>query len=269
MAKPRAKSKRGNARKEQAAPRRDAERSHALALVVDDRALRELVMLASIGLEVVEAAAEAYAEPAPEAARRAARELFAAAGRAWGGASALVVEEDGHVAPSQTLQDERDALLEDYDNDAFWRELEERLAERDFARVATDEERRYVREHGGELPASADRLFDRWRKEFDAHGVDRLALDPKAPPAPSLEGEPPSASRAARVRKVFTALVVARFVRARRTRLADLTDADRRAIAELAATHLDVVPEALLRSLASNENAGAVIEALSPFLPQL
>ncbi|HEY4507972.1 MAG TPA: hypothetical protein VJJ47_03805 [Candidatus Paceibacterota bacterium] len=244
-------------------------RSETLTLVADQRALRDLALLVSLGLEVVETVAEAYGEAAPEVTRRAAAELYGALARAWQGPMPLIAEENGKLSPVEIIQTERDRLLDDYDNDAFWRELEERLAERDFARVATDEERTYVREHSGELPASADRLFERWRHELDAHGVDRLVLDPKAIPAPSLAATPPSPNRAARVRKVFTALVVARFVRANRKRLADLTDADKRSIAELAASHLEVVPEALLWSLAGNENAGAVIDALGPFLPRL
>jgi hypothetical protein len=242
------------------APRAKAPR-RANGLTLSPRELRDLAVLVAIGEDVTRLVAEAYGERDAKPFARAASALLAAAAEALG--------EPPQKAATEEFLDERDKILDEYDNDAFWFEIERRLAERDLARAATPADRAYVRQNHGELPPKADKFASAWRAEFDAHGVDRVVIDSAAPPVPALDEEPKENPKAAAaVKKVFTALVVGRYVRARRKKLGDLSHGERRLIAELASTHFEVVPEAVLRALEAGATAAAAMRALQPYLPR-
>jgi hypothetical protein len=233
----------------------------ALTVSLSPRELRDLAILVAIGEDVTRLVAEAYGERDAKPAARAASTFLAAAATALG-------EPTGKAATDEFL-DERDKILDEYDNDAFWFEAERRLAERDLARAATPADRAFVRQNRGELPPKAETFAARWRAEFDAHGLDRVVIDSAAPPVPALDEEPKENPKAAAaVRKVFTALVVSRYVRARRKKLGDLSAGERKLIAELASTHFEVVPEPVLRALEQGASAAAAMRALQPYLPR-
>ena len=50
-------------------------------------------------------------------------------------------------------------------------------------------DRAFVRQNHGELPPKAEGFADRWRAEFDKHGLDRVVIDSAAPPVPPLDEE--------------------------------------------------------------------------------
>jgi hypothetical protein len=243
------------------APRPKEAAGRSLSLTLSPRGLRDLAVLVAIGEDVTRLVAEAYGERDAKPYARAASAFLAAAAGALG--------EPTEKAATEEFLDERDKILDEYDNDAFWFELERRLAERDLARAATPADRAFVRQNHGELPPKAERFAARWRAEFDAHGLDRVVIDSAAPPVPALDEEPKENPKAAAaVRKVFTALVVSRYVRARRKKLGDLSAGERKLIAELASTHFEVVPEPILRALESGATAAAAMRALQPYLPR-
>lgn len=243
------------------APRSKDAARRALTLTLSPRELRDLAVLVSIGEDVTRLVAEAYGERDAKPFSRAASTFLAAAATALG--------EPTEKAATEEFLDERDKILDEYDNDAFWFEAERRLAERDLARAATPADRAFVRQNHGELPPKAEGFAERWRAEFDAHGLDRVVIDGAAPPVPPLDEEPKENPKAAlAVKKVFTALVVSRYVRARRKKPGDLSAGERKLIAELASTHFEVVPEPILRALESGASAAAAMRALQPFLPR-
>lgn len=233
----------------------------AIALNLTPREMRDLAVLVAIGEDVTRLVAEAYGERDAKPFARAASALLAAAAEALG--------DRKPKAATEEFLDERDKILDEYDNDAFWFEIERRLAERDLARAATPADRAFVRQNHGELPPKAERFAELWRAEFDAHGVDRVVVDRAAAPVPALDEEPKENPKAAlAVKKVFTALVVSRYIRARRKKLGDLSQGERKLIAELATTHFEIVPNAILRALESGASAAAAMRALQPYLPR-
>jgi hypothetical protein len=243
------------------APRAKAPARRAIGLTLSPRELRDLAILVAIGEDVTRLVAEAYGERDAKPFARAASALLAAAAEALG--------EPTQKAATEEFLDERDKILDEYDNDAFWFEIERRLAERDLARAATPADRAYVRQNHGELPPKAEGFAERWRAEFDAHGVDRIVIDAAAPPVPALDEEPKENPKAAlAVKKVFTALVVSRYIRARRKKLGDLSAGERKLVAELASTHFEVVPEPILRALEAGATTAAAMRALQPYLPR-
>jgi hypothetical protein len=246
--------------KARAARSKDSSR-HELSLEFSPRELRDLAVLVAIGEDVTRLVSEAYGERDAKPFARAASVFLAAAAEALG--------EPTQKAATEEFLDERDKILDEYDNDAFWFEAERRLAERDLARAATPADRAFVRQNQGELPPKAEGFADRWRAEFDKHGLDRVVIDAAAPPVPPLDEEPKENPKAAAaVKKVFTALVVSRYVRARRKKFGDLSQGERKLIAELASTHFEIVPEPILRALESGATAEAAMRALQPYLPR-
>ena len=94
---------------------------------------------------------------------------------------------DNEYHPSREYEDKGGVhdLIEDYDNDVFWDELVERMTERDVY-AALDETQR--------LKVSAEAYFqlaepisERYGREFDAHGIERLTL--ATSPAAKARGE--------------------------------------------------------------------------------
>lgn len=85
------------------------------------------------------------------------------------------VDEKGRTPkPAQTLEDNAEIvqLIEEYDDDAFWEELSLRLAHRDFERlygICPDEVTL-----DAEMEEVLHELEERYEREFEAHGLDRL-----------------------------------------------------------------------------------------------
>ena len=64
--------------------------------------------------------------------------------------------------------------VNEYDNSIFWDELIMRLGKRDFSNTITNEEQEYIDQNDGWLPERIQECYDKWRKEFEKHGLDNL-----------------------------------------------------------------------------------------------
>jgi hypothetical protein len=78
--------------------------------------------------------------------------------------------------PTRKLEEwiERNRYLTDYDNDTFWSELIERLAQRDFARQEGAETIRHmsIEEHFAKFQP----FEDLYASEFEQHGIEHLHI---------------------------------------------------------------------------------------------
>ena len=79
----------------------------------------------------------------------------------------------GHF-PSRAMEETAQEYLEDYDNDTFWEELLQRMAERDF--VAAHGEAAIKAMPERERQDKLDEFQRKYQQEFEEHGLDRLAL---------------------------------------------------------------------------------------------
>ena len=92
--------------------------------------------------------------------------------------SALVERgpDDGKLHPTREVEDGVMDVIYEYDETSFWMELIERLVERDLRAAQPDGHRPQIKDYvelGGPLE-------ERYAREFEAHGVDRLVLPPDA-----------------------------------------------------------------------------------------
>jgi hypothetical protein len=74
---------------------------------------------------------------------------------------------------TQEYEDRLQPLIQDYDNEAFWDGLVDRLADRDFADVYGDAAKRMTREERFE---KIGEIVDKYEAEIEQHGVDRLRV---------------------------------------------------------------------------------------------
>lgn len=82
---------------------------------------------------------------------------------------------EGEIIPSDKFSEEMQAVIDDYGNETFWHELETRLGKRDFEKDMTDEEKKEVEKEGW-LPLRVNNFYDKWAKELEEHGVERLGV---------------------------------------------------------------------------------------------
>lgn len=82
---------------------------------------------------------------------------------------------DGWIA-SDEASEELDEELEEYGNQEFWERLNTALAQRDFYRTITKEEKKYMADNDGIFPERVHVLYRKYAKEFEKHGVDRLEI---------------------------------------------------------------------------------------------
>ncbi len=85
----------------------------------------------------------------------------------------------GKLIPSDAYSAVMDVIMEDYDDETFWHELETRLGKRDFENTMTDAEREEV-EKKGWLPDRIHGIYEKWVEEFVKYGVDRLVINKDA-----------------------------------------------------------------------------------------
>ena len=78
--------------------------------------------------------------------------------------------------PTSELEDNSDTrgYLEDYDNEAFWDELGDRLGDRDFFRKYTEEEIKAMDQK--ERFLTNQKSIIKYEEEFEKYGIDRLEL---------------------------------------------------------------------------------------------
>lgn len=73
---------------------------------------------------------------------------------------------------SEQLQE----VMDEYDNESFWHELEVHLGKRDFERTLTESERKQMVENHGWYPERIHELYEKWNKEFQEYGIERLEV---------------------------------------------------------------------------------------------
>lgn len=81
----------------------------------------------------------------------------------------------GHLIPANELSELEEEIMSEYDDDAFWHELMTRLGRRDFFRTVTPEEQKEMKKRDWLLDR-AQEFFDKYDKEFEEYGVERLEI---------------------------------------------------------------------------------------------
>jgi len=90
----------------------------------------------------------------------------------------LVEKFHGHLIPSDELSELEEEIMSEYDDDALWSELITRLGRRDFFRTVTPDEDKEMKKRDW-LPDRAQEFFDKYDKEFEKYGVERLEIKEK------------------------------------------------------------------------------------------
>ena len=91
------------------------------------------------------------------------------------GCKNLVEEFHDQLIPSDELSELEEEIMSDYDDDALWSELITRLGRRDFFRTVTPDEDKEMGKRDW-LPDRAQGFFDKYNKEFEENGVERLEI---------------------------------------------------------------------------------------------
>ena len=90
---------------------------------------------------------------------------------------------DNEYVPAESYEKKSGVqeMIDAYDEEIFWDELAERLAERDVYNTLTEEQRaRLSNEAYAKLAAP---IVERYNRELAAHGIQRLKIDNEAPDA--------------------------------------------------------------------------------------
>jgi len=87
----------------------------------------------------------------------------------------LIEKFHGQLIPSDELCELEEEIMGEYDEDAFWHELMTRLGRRDFFRTVTPDEDKEMKKRDW-LPDRAQEFFDKYNKEFEEYGVERLGV---------------------------------------------------------------------------------------------
>ena len=89
--------------------------------------------------------------------------------------SDLVEDFHGGLVPSDKLSELVEEVIEEYEDDVFWHELITRLGKRDFWRSVTPGEKKKLDKEEW-LPERVHELYEKYEKEFEEHGIDRLEI---------------------------------------------------------------------------------------------
>lgn len=82
----------------------------------------------------------------------------------------------GELMLNEKFSEKFHEVIDDYDNENFWHELEVRLGKRDFFKSMTKEEEREIEEKDGWLPERIHEIYEKWGKEFEKNGIERLEI---------------------------------------------------------------------------------------------
>lgn len=134
--------------------------------------LKELLLTILVGVHVRSAVEESrgkdfkYIEKIEEDFCQLARSL---------GYEDLIENFHGKIIPSNTLCLETDTIMEEYDEDQFWFTVELYLGKRDFYRDLTPTEEKELKKSKW-FPDKIEKYYEKYRKEFEKHGVERLEI---------------------------------------------------------------------------------------------
>jgi len=88
----------------------------------------------------------------------------------------LIEDFEGKIMSCETLSKQCEKIIEEYNDDEFWIQLERRLGQRDFYRTITDEEKREMKENNGWFPERIHKIYKKYEDEFIKNGVDGLEV---------------------------------------------------------------------------------------------
>ncbi len=91
------------------------------------------------------------------------------------GCEDLVEEYNSRLIISDGFSEEMDVIMDDYDDETFWNELETKLGKRDFERDMTEEEMKKAEEDGFYSEKIWD-YYEKYGKEFEENGINRLEI---------------------------------------------------------------------------------------------
>lgn len=91
----------------------------------------------------------------------------------------FVQKAQGRLLPSDDIMDETEDAIVEYNDDQFWLDLSDRLGQRDFCENADEHILDAIESNGGLLPDGVRAYYEKYDKEFDKHGLDRLRVDGK------------------------------------------------------------------------------------------
>lgn len=87
----------------------------------------------------------------------------------------LAEKYEDKIIPSDEFSEAMEEVMDDYDDETFWHELETRLGKRDFERTMTNEDKEEL-ERTGWYPKEVWDSYEKWSEEFEKHGIDRLGV---------------------------------------------------------------------------------------------
>jgi len=142
-------------------------------LELTNEQFKELLKAVVIGVDIREAVGEERETPGWEKIRDTETYLLSVA--KGFGAEDMAESFDGGWIPSDDLANELNEELEEYKNEEFWERLHIDLAQREFARTITKEEKKFIADNGM-YPGRMYDLYDKYSAELEKHGVDRLEI---------------------------------------------------------------------------------------------
>ena len=138
--------------------------------------LEELLVLAELGLWVRESEADIRDERA-DASIEVIDHLWKQAEGL--GLSDITKKWHNKVVPKESFVKQVESVMEIFLEDECWDRLETRLGQRDFLREATAAEIKET-ELTGDFPEKAEEYCDRWHREFNRFGINRLTIEKNA-----------------------------------------------------------------------------------------
>lgn len=145
---------------------------------LSEQEFRELVLLVAIGAHVRNGVLDSNDEYEPSRDEMLEKKLLALAAEAE---LPFVKKHADHYDVDMSLEMEQLDIIDAYDDDTFWDELEVRLGQRDFDRTMTPLDDQFLSENHGLLPDRIHAIYDQYAEEFEKYGIDRLEINKKAP----------------------------------------------------------------------------------------
>ena len=95
------------------------------------------------------------------------------------GCGSLVEDFHGKILMKEEIYERMREIMDEYDDYIFWNELEVRMGKRDFERSITADDKRYIKENKGWFPERIHEIYEKYRREFENYGIDRLEIKEK------------------------------------------------------------------------------------------
>lgn len=82
----------------------------------------------------------------------------------------------GSLLPAEEMCEDQQEIINEYNEDNFWHDLVTMLGKRDFWRSLSKKEEKEVRKKDW-LPEKVHEFYDKYWREIEEHGVDRLEIN--------------------------------------------------------------------------------------------